>query len=311
MTVSQNIIPDGVYTPITTFFHNDYSLDLETQVQHAKNLYQGGITGLVVAGSMGEGGHMTKKERFELVKALKQGVPELTLIAGAPAMGSIAEAIEETESHKAAGADFLILLPPAYFGPHLTSQEGLIEYFTAVADKSALPIMIYNYPGNCNNVTFTIDTFKVLAKHQNIAGVKLTHFNLDLYTLLGKDVTLYNQGFRVFTGLGQVLVPALSVGLSGTIDGLSGIFPKTMVKLYTLFREGNIKEASDLQFLVTTADQMLADLNLVGAKVAIQKYQGLGELLTGRPPLSKGVGKGYAKYEEYLDAIDTIEKGLP
>lgn len=316
MTVtSSSIIPGGIYTPVTTFFqdNNKYSLDLEAQVQHAQLLYSSGIKGLVVSGSMGECGHLTVKERHDMVAAIRKAIPdkEFKLISGAPPLGSIEEAVEESESAKNAGADFIILLVPGYFGSHLTSQEGIVDYFYKVADQSALPIMIYNYPGVTNNVTLSIDSFRKLSKHENISGVKLTHFNLDMYAMLGKDLEMCEtNNFRPFTGLGQVLIPGLSVGIYGAIDGLSGIFPKTMVKLYSLYQQGQLKEAGDLQFLVAKADQMIADLNLVGAKVAIKKYQGIGDCLTGRPPLSIGVGERMNKYENDLDAIYEIEKSL-
>lgn len=311
---ADNLIPQGVYTPIVTFFKSDksYSLDLSTQVEHAKFLYKNGITGVVAAGSMGEAGHMTRSERNSLVKAIREAIPdpEFKIIAGAPPL-SVKEAEEEAVSAQRAGADFIILLVPGYFGPHLTSQEGLVEYFETIASSSPIPVMIYNYPGVANNVTLLIDSYKRLSQHSNISGVKLTHFNLDLYALLGKDDHFTTNGFRTFTGLGQVLVPAMSVGIQGTIDGLSGIFPKTMVKLYSLVKEGNFAEAAELQYLVTRADQMIMDLNLVGTKHAIAKYHGWGECLTGRPPLSKKVdNESYGKYSPYLDAVMAIEKNL-
>lgn len=315
MTVtSDSIIPGGIYTPITTFFKNNgkYSLDLEAQVDHAKVLYGSGIRGVVAAGSMGECSHLSAKERHQLVAAIREGVPdeEFKIIAGAPPL-CIQDAIEESISAKEAGADFIILLVPGYFGPHLTSQEGIVDYFTRVADQSALPIMIYNYPGVTNNVSISIDTFRQLGKHPNISGVKLTHFNLDMYAMLGMDQEMDQNNFRPFTGLGQVLVPGMSVGLFGAIDGLSGIFPKTMVKLYDLFTEGKMEEASKLQYLVAKADQMIPDFNLVGTKLAIKKYHGLGECFTGRPPLSVSADKEkLAKYDADLDAIYEVEKSL-
>ncbi|KAK6455967.1 Dihydrodipicolinate synthase [Scheffersomyces xylosifermentans] len=317
MTVAQSsILPAGIYTPITTFFKNDddYTLDLEAQVQHTQFLYNNGISGLVVAGSMGETPHLSQKERHDLVAALRKGVPDKSfkLIAGAPPMGSIDEAVAESESASDAGADFIILLIPGYFGSSLISQEGIIDYFSRVADKSALPVIIYNYPGTTNNVSITYDTYKKLSTHPNIVAVKLTHFNLDLYTLLGKDHELCEtNNFRPFTGLGQVLLPAMSVGIYGAIDGMSALFPKVMVKLYTLIREEKYKEASELQYLVTRADMMIMELNVVGVKHALKQFYNFGECLTGRPPLSKSVDlEAYAKHEANLKVLDKLEKSL-
>lgn len=316
MTIaSSSILPKGVYTPITTFYKDNgkYSLDLDAQVAHATWLYQSGISGLVVAGSMGEAAHLTVSERRQLVAAIRAAIPDpnFKLIAGAPPLGSIQEAVQESQSAKEGGADFIILLVPGYFGPNLTSQAGIVDYFTAVADQSALPVVVYNYPGTCNNVPITLESYQAMAEHPNIVGAKLTHFNLDLYAMLGQDTTMKEQNFRPFTGLGQVLVPAMAVGCYGAIDGLSGIFPRVMVKLFSLYQQGNHKEAGELQSIVAKADRMIGDLNLVGTKLTIKKYHGFGDCLTGRPPLSRGTEAAvYAKYENDLDVVAEMEKTL-
>lgn len=316
MTLQDQIIQGGIYTPIPTFFKLDskYTLDLETQVSHAQFLYKNGIRGLVVCGSMGECVHLTVKERHEVVAAIRKAIPDenFKLIAGAPPMGSIQEAIKESDLAATAGANFIILLVPGYFGPKLISQQGILDYFTQVADQSALPVMVYNYPGTCNNVTITIDTYEKLAQHPNIVGTKLTHFNLDLYTLLGKNTTICKtNNFRPFTGLGQVLVPALSVGIYGAIDGLSALFPKVMVKLYNLCKEGKSTEASDLQYLVTKADMMILELNVVGIKYAIKQVHNFGDNLTGRPPLSRSIDMDvYKKFQPDIETLAKIENSL-
>lgn len=316
MTLQDQVIPAGIYTPIPTFFKLDskYTLDLETQVEHAKFLYKNDINGLVVCGSMGECVHLTAQERHGVVAAIREAIPDenFKLIAGAPPLGSIQEAIEESKHAADAGANFIILLVPGYFGPALISQQGIIDYFTQVADQSALPVMTYNYPGTCNNVTITIDTYEILSQHPNIVGTKLTHFNLDLYTLVGKNSTICKtNNFRPFTGLGQILIPALSVGIYGAIDGLSALFPKVMVRLYNLCKDGRTSEASDLQYLVTKADMMILELNVVGIKYAIKQIHNFGDRLTGRPPLSKEIDiEAYKKFQPDIEALLKIENSL-
>lgn len=316
MTIQDSTIPSGVYTPITTFFKldDDYSLDLESQIEHAKFLYKNGINGLVVCGSMGEAFHLTSEERVTMVSALREAIPDkdFKIIAGAPPIGSVEQSVSECKAFYKAGADFVILLVPGFFGPNLITQEGIVQYFTRVADKSPLPVIIYNYPGVCNNITVSVDSFKELSKHENIAGVKLTHFNLDLYALLGQDKTICEtNNFRPFTGLGQILVPALSVGIYGTIDGMSAVFPKTMLQLYKLFRDGKIKEASELQYLVTKADAMIMELNVVGVKHALKQIHGFGKSIYARPPLSREVDlKAYQKFEADLKALEKVEASL-
>lgn len=314
-TGEDTTIPEGIYSPVPTFFKDDatYSLDIETQIKHAKMLYSSGINGLVVAGSMGEASHLTRNERSILFKSIREAIPDTNfkIIAGVPPL-SIQDTISDIESASEAHADYSIVLVPGYFGPSLTSQQGIIDYFIAVAEKLPLPIIIYNYPGVSNNVDIKIETFEKLLLHPKIVGVKLTHFNLDKYTLLTGNSTLNKiNNFRSFTGLGQVLVPSLSIGAFGAIDGLSGIFPKCMLKIFSLYKEKEFEKALELQYLVTKADQMIMELNLVGVKYALNTIYGFGEVLTGRPPLNIEVNDNtWKKHENALNALLKIERTL-
>lgn len=315
MTVAESsILPRGIYSPIPTYFKNDgkFSLDTETQVKHASMLYKSGINGLVVSGSMGEATNISSAERNSALKSLRKAIPDrnFKLIAGMPP-SSIAEVIKESEESKKSGADFIIVLVPGYFGTSLISQQGIIDYFLNIADYSALPIVIYNYPGSSNNVNITIDTFEVLSKHENIVAVKLTHFNLDIYTLLGNNKAYETNNFRPFTGLGQVLIPSLAVGMFGAIDGLSGIFPKSMLKLMKLYEDGEKEKALQLQYIITKVDLMISELNVVGVKQLLKEVYGFGEIVSGRPPLSKPVDlKSFKKYETDIKKLAEIEKSL-
>lgn len=315
MTVTESsILAKGIYSPIPTYYKNDgkYSLDIDTQVKHALMLYNSGINGLVVSGSMGEATNISTSERYASLRALRRAIPDrnFKLIAGIPPI-SAAEVIAESEESKKIGADFIIVLVPGYFGPNLVSQNGIIDYFYNIGDYSALPVIIYNYPGTCNNVNITIDTFEELSKHENIVAVKLTHFNLDIYTLLGNNKNFEVNNFRPFTGLGQVLIPSLAVGIYGAIDGLSGIFPKSMLNLMKLYQEGETEKALQLQYIITKVDLMISELNVVGVKHALKQVHGFGECLSGRPPLSKPVDlNAYKKYEADIKKLVVIEKSL-
>lgn len=309
------VLDDGIYSPVPTFFKGeDFNLDLETQVKHAKNLYENGITGLVISGSMGESIHLTRKERLTLLKTIRSEIPDTNfkLISGLP-YTNIQDTIEEIALIKENGGDFAILLTPGYYGNTLTHQQGIIDYFKRVADKSVLPIIIYHYPGVSNGTDILAETFEVLAKHPKIVAVKLTHFSLDKYILLTatKKQNLENN-FKPFTGLGQILVPSAAVGAFGAIDGMSGIFPKVMVKLFQLIKENKQEEAIELQYLVTRANRMIFDINLVGVKHALRVVYGWGsEEVTGRPPLNNKIDEAtWKKYEADILKLNEIEKSL-
>lgn len=316
MTVRPDIfLPSGVYTPVVTFFRNDctLSLDIASQVKHALHLYESGIKGLLVSGSLGENVHLDREERKSLIVALRKEIPDkaFKLIAGLPPMGSISDVAKDSAELYEAGADYLIVLTPGYFGPTLTSQEGLVEYFSQVANKSSLPVIIYNFPGTSNNVTLTTDSITKLSLHPNIVGIKLTHLNFDVYTLLGDDKAKdAKRNFTLLTGLGLVLIPSLSLGLQGAIDGLSALFPKTMNHLLRLFHEGQMRKALELQAKIVKANAIIADLNAIGVKFALKHYYRIGRVIC-RPPLTKSLSYDiFAKYESDLDAIFSIENSL-
>lgn len=303
-------IPEGIYSPVPTFFKGpDFELDLNTQIKHAKLLYDSGINGVVVSGSMGESNHLTQKERLILISTIRKNIPDTNfkVIAGMP-LTNIVDTIEEIAKSAQLGADYLILLVPGYYGPRLTKQSGIIKYFESIGNKSELPIIIYNYPGVSNSTDLDIETFERLLEHPAIVGVKLTHFNMDKFILLSSKENTNN--FRSFSGLGQILLPSLCIGCYGAIDGLSGVFPKVMMQLFKLCKDGRLEEAKKLQYLITDANKMVFDLNLVGVKHTLKVFYNLGSD-SGRPPLNDPVDlASWKKYESSLKALESIEKSL-
>ena len=147
--------PGGVYVPVPTFFlprsSSKYDavaspIDTETQGKHSVHLAKSGIRGLVILGSTGEAVHLTTKERFEVLdgarKALEgAGFKDYPIIAGT-ATQNIEECLEQLADAKKAGAQWGLCLAPGYFAGAV-SQEGIIRWFEAVADKSPIPIMVY------------------------------------------------------------------------------------------------------------------------------------------------------------------------
>lgn len=128
----------GVYTPLVTFFNDDESIDFTSTKAHIKRMIEGGVTGLVLQGSNGEAPHLTHSERTEIIKTAREqatalGATELKLIAGCGA-SSVRETLSYIAEAKAAGADFALVLPPAYWSAAMspTVVEG---YFSSVCTQ--------------------------------------------------------------------------------------------------------------------------------------------------------------------------------
>ena len=147
--------PRGIYVPVPTFFVSRSAsnfnssappLDLTTQAKHAIHLARCGIRGLVVLGSTGEAIMITNSERKTLFKHLREeleraGFKDYPIIAGT-ATQSIADTVQVLKESKEAGSSWGLVLAPGYFAP-MVSQEGLVEWYSAIADQSSIPIMMW------------------------------------------------------------------------------------------------------------------------------------------------------------------------
>lgn len=116
MALTRSPPPFGVYTPLVTFFNTDESLDLEATTQHALRMAKGGVVGLVIQGSNGEAPHLLHSERQTLVRTVKEALKDfdIKLIVGCGA-ASVRETLLYVSEAKEAGADYGLVLPPAYW----------------------------------------------------------------------------------------------------------------------------------------------------------------------------------------------------
>ena len=125
-----------------------------------------------------------------------------------------------------------------------------------------------------NNLYIAPSTFENLAAHPNIVGTKLSHGIIDDQTLIAASPRIDHEHFYVFTGLGQNLLPVLAIGGVAAIDGLAGVFPRAVVRLFNLFNEGiekgmtkkDIQAMRDLQFRICEGEKIVARWGPVGKK---------------------------------------------
>lgn len=148
-----SIPQDGIYVPSPTFFKpfdaasgNPHpAVDVNTQAAHTVHLAKSGITGVVLMGSTGEAIHLTRQERSDLITGVRKGLDDAgfasyPIMAGV-LINSTEEAVQWLDDAEKAGAQWGLVLAPGYFGGQ-SSQEGIIEWFTIVADRSPIPILL-------------------------------------------------------------------------------------------------------------------------------------------------------------------------
>ena len=221
-----------------------------------------GINALVVAGTTGEGSTLTDREHEDVVSfCVKRVAGKVPVIAGTGS-NNTAHAIERTVTACRAGVDAVLLVTPYY---NKTTQRGLIASFSAIADRSSVPCMLYNVPSR-TGLNMLPETLAVLAKHEKIAAVKEACGNL---SQVAKERLLCGDDLDVYSGCDDQTVPTLSLGGKGLVSVVANILPKETAEMCRLFFSGDVPGAAALQLkLLNLMNQMMIETNPIPAKAA-------------------------------------------
>jgi 4-hydroxy-2-oxoglutarate aldolase len=237
----------GVWAPTVTFYDpTTGQLDLDAQERYNRYLSKSGLSGLVVLGTNGEAFLLTREERAQLIANARKAVgPDFPLMASVSAFSTI-QVLEYIDDAHKAGADYALLLPPCYYGK-ATTPVVISNFFAEVAEKSPLPIVIYNAPAVCNGIDLDFETITSITKQAKgkIVGVKLTCGSVGKISRLSASLT--STAFSIFGGQSDFLVGGLATGSAGCISAFANIFPKTVVEIYKLYTSGKQQEALELQ----------------------------------------------------------------
>jgi len=279
---NQNIILEGIYPPLPTFFDAQEALDLATYQQHIANLAGTGIAGYVVMGTNGEAVHLTTDERFQVIKAARDVVVPLAgtrgdalIIAGCGEQSTRAT-LANCQRAAQAGANAALVLPPSYYKSQM-DQRALVTHYRAIADNSPLPVVIYNMPASAADLDLDAATICILAEHPNILAVKDSAGNM---AKLAQIVALAPAHFRVFAGNAGYLLPALSVGAVGAVAALANIFPRQVCRVQELFTAGRLAQARIVQAsLVAANNAVTTTFGVPGLKAALELTAGHEGLL--------------------------------
>jgi dihydrodipicolinate synthase/N-acetylneuraminate lyase len=295
-------------------------VDTLTIARHAVKLARAGVTGLATQGSNGEAVHLTHSER-QLVtattrKALNDaGYSHMPIIVGCGSQ-STRETVQYCEEAWEAGGDYALVLPPSYYSSLFApSSETILEYFRTVADRSPVPIIIYNFPGAVGGIDLSSDIIVELAGHPNIVGVKLTCGNTGKLNRvaaatrkLSKEYNPHKPDFLVLAGSADFSIQSLVAGGHGILAGLANIAPKACIKTIELYRQGKVTAAQELQEVVSQGDWTAIQGGVVGVKAGLQSWMGYGGY--ARSPLPKPSAEQTKKWREGYRNLVMLEKSL-
>lgn len=223
---------------MVTPFTPDGALDLDGAQKLAKYLVANGNDGIVVAGTTGESPTISYEEQRDLIAAVREAVPDASLVAGAGS-NDTATSVKNTAMAAEAGADAILSVAPYYNKP---SQAGLYEHFVASAAATDLPVMVYDVPGRTSKKIET-STLVKLAQVDNIVALKDASGNPAETASLVAQVP---EDFEVYSGDDGFTLPLLSVGAVGVVGVVTHYVGQIMSDMIAAYSAGRVTEAMNL-----------------------------------------------------------------
>ena len=228
----------GSCTAIVTPF-NEHGVDYERLKKNLEFQYENGTSAVVVCGTTGENATHTPNEHDELVRVTVRTVNGRMKVIAGIGSNNTENALRAAENAKYSGADAVLMVTPYY---NKTTQKGLIEHFSYVADRVDIPMILYNVPSR-TGIGITADTCKVLSQHPNINGIKEASGDI---ALAAKIRSLCGDDLYIWSGNDDCTIPLMSLGALGVISVASNIVPGAVAKLCALCLEGSYAEATEL-----------------------------------------------------------------
>jgi 4-hydroxy-tetrahydrodipicolinate synthase len=221
---------------LLTPFTADDQVDIAMFEKNLDAQVEAGISGIIIAGSLGEASTLTLAEKESLVKfsvlKLAGKIPVIMNIAE----GATREAVLQAKLAKEWGADGLMLLPPMRYK---ADDRETVEFFKEVARNTDLPIMIYNNPVDYK-IDVTLDMFQELTEFPHINAIKESTRDVTNITRLKNR---FGNRFAILCGVDPLTVEELALGADGLVAGLVDAFPKETVVMYNLVKAGKMDEA--------------------------------------------------------------------
>ena len=254
----------GVGAALVTPFDEQNEVDYPGLKKLIDLVTEGDVDYLVVQGTTGESPTVTSKEKQAILAfTIKNNTKSLPIVYGLGGNNThaILDSIKEIDF---TGVDAILSVCPYYNKP---TQDGIIAHFTAIADASPVPVLLYNVPGR-TVTNMKADTIVSLADHPNIIGIKDAGGSLEQGQELSARVP---EDFLLLSGDDNLVTTLISIGWHGVISVIANAFPKEFTELTWHALEGRFKEATKLQLAFLEFDTLLyIESNPVGIKKCLE-----------------------------------------
>jgi 4-hydroxy-tetrahydrodipicolinate synthase len=278
----------ALVTPFTETLEVDFKA-LKKLLAHTAR----GVDYYVVMGTTGESPTCSPEEKKQILQFVKENNSKKLPVVYGIGGNNTQEVLNYIDHSDLKGVDAILSVSPYYNKP---SQEGIYQHFKAVADRSPVPVVLYNVPGRTAS-NLTAETTLRLAGHSNIIGIKEASGNMEQCMRIAKYAP---KDFLLISGDDMLTVPLYAVGAKGVISVLANAFPVVFKKMKEHAFNGNFGKASQEQFKILEINApMYEEGNPVGVKFLLQQLGVCSEHV--RMPLLSASGK----LKEKIIAVNT------
>ena len=287
----------GLCTALVTPFRGD-GVNYEMLEELIERQIDAGVDAIVLAGTTGESPTLTDAEKLEIFRiGVRTAAGRCKIIAGTGS-NSTAKAVDLSAKAARMGVDAILAVTPYY---NKSTQPGLIQYYTAVAAASGLPVVAYNVPSR-TGVDIRVDTCRVLAEIPGIAGIKEASGDI---SKIGRILAACGEALPVYSGNDDQTVPIMALGGAGVISVASNVVPRPMKELTDACLTGAYPKAAAIQRkLLKLMDLMFCQVNPIPVKAAM-KLIGF-DCGSCRPPLDGLPDEDVQKLRDCLDELGLL-----
>lgn len=253
----------GSACALVTPFTKDGALDGEALRALCDWQVQSGTDALVICGTTGEASTLTEQEQREALRIALETVDGRVPVLAGVGGNDTARVCRACRTVAREGADGALAVTPYY---NKTTQEGLVAHYTAVAEASDVPVVLYNVPSR-TGLNLLPQTAQRLSQHKNIAGLK--EASGDIRQVM-ETLRLCGEGFAVYSGCDEITLPVLACGGAGVISVAANVVPVQMRRLCAAYFAGEPARALAAQMaLLPLIDALFARVNPIPVKAAL------------------------------------------